>query len=647
MKTKVSIAIMIIVIALLGGAILLSAMYSGSTDDWMFRIIPSGVVPSTIQTTIGTITINAPLPPAPATVPIYHGYYGPGGNISFHTPNWSHVKNSVPNESEVPLLAQKALAPYGGIPPDAVVYWIGKSTSKGMNLTTGEVLAVYLKSTNIVYDRKINGMPVLGQIIRLDFGENGELLFLKRQWRTLTQIDQVPVISASEAVAKLQRGEVLNYYQVPVDVTITNISLGYYDGYPDREEETLEPVWIFSGPTSHGNGLSFYVDARVSGSSLQFANFTASPISGTAPLTVSFNDTSTGPIQIWQWDLGDGTSNWTQNPVHTYLNVGTYSVTVSVYNDERFNTLTKANYITVTAPALAPVANFTANVTTGKSPVTIAFTDTSSNTPASWFWDFGDNSTSTNQYPVHEYIRGGNYTVSLNATNENGSGVRINPDYIRVTPNPSFPNFSASPRSGKVPLTVFFNDTSSGGTPTLWFWQFGDGTNASVPDPVHTYTRAGNYTVDLETANGDGDFNRTVNNYITVLPLTPPVANFTATPLSGKAPLTVTFTDTSSNAPTSWNWSFGDGATSAIQSPVHIYSNTGNYTIVLDATNADGTGSLNRPGYISVSAAPPTTIPTTPPTTRPTPRPTRQPLSPLVAIAGLVITGLVFAAGKK
>ncbi|MFA4877621.1 MAG: PKD domain-containing protein [Methanoregula sp.] len=489
-----------------------------------------------------------------------------------------------------------------------------------------------------------------GGSIQLEFGENGELLYLLKQWRTLEQIDQVPVISASAAVEKLRRGEVLDYYQsqeASADISINNISLGYYIPYQKRQEVSIEPVWIFSGTNAHGDPIKYCVNARVSGSSLQFANFTATPVSGKAPLIVTFSDTSTGPIQTWYWDFGDGTINSTRNPVHTYLNEGTYTVTVSVYNDERLNTLTKANYITVTAPALAPLANFTTNVTTGKSPVAVAFRDTSSNSPTSWLWDFGDNSTSTNQHPIHEYNRGGNYTVSLNATNENGSSNRISPDYIRVTPNPSFPNFSATPRSGKVPLTVFFNDTSSGGTPTLWFWQFGDGTNASVPDPVHTYTRAGNYTVDLETANGDGDFNRTVNNYITVLPLTPPVANFTATPLSGKAPLTVTFTDTSSNAPTSWNWSFGDGATSAIQSPVHIYSNTGNYTIVLNATNVDGTGSLNQPGYISVSAASPTTIPTTPPTTKPTPRPTRQPLSPLVAIAGLAITGLVFAAGKK
>ena len=250
----------------------------------------------------------------------------------------------------MPELAEQALEPYGGIPPDAVVEGIGKMGGKATNLATGEVVAIYWDSTNIAYSRELNGMPVLGsgaQTIHLEFGENGELLWLYKKWLTLTPIDDVPIITSSQAADKLLRGETLNRYQEPVDVTITNISLGYYEGYPDREEETLEPVWIFSGPTSHGNGLSFYVDARVSGSSLQFGNFTTSPTTGTAPLTVSFTDTSTGPVWHWRWDFGDGTTDWTQNPVHTYQNKGMYAVTLLVSDDERINFVEKTNYILI------------------------------------------------------------------------------------------------------------------------------------------------------------------------------------------------------------------------------------------------------------------------------------------------------------
>lgn len=385
-------AIIIILLAVLAGVIIISSLNSGGTEGWMFKAAPAGSIPSPVQTAIGTITINTPNPQGPATVPLFHGAYGQNDKIDYSSPNSGKIQNSIPEVSEVPQLVEQALAPYGGIPPDAVSTGIFKSTSKSVNLATGEVVVTYLDYTTIGYSRELNGMPVFGsngQSIYLEFGENGELLHLHKKWLTLRQIDEVPIITSSQAADKLLRGEVLNYYQEPVDITITNISLGYYEGYPDPAEETLEPVWIFSGPTPHGDGLSFYVDARVSGSSLQFGNFTASPITGTAPLTVQFTDTSTGSVSHWRWDFGDGTVDWTQNPVHTYQNKGLYTVKLLVSDDERDNFIEKTNFVKV-GILTSPVANFTATNTTGKVPLTVRFNDTPTNTPTGWNWTFGD-----------------------------------------------------------------------------------------------------------------------------------------------------------------------------------------------------------------------------------------------------------------
>jgi PKD repeat protein len=90
-------------------------------------------------------------------------------------------------------------------------------------------------------------------------------------------------------------------------------------------------------------------------------------------------------------------------------------------------------------------------------------------------------------------------------------------------------------------------------------------------------------------------------NLITVTPKTPPVASFAADVTSGKAPLTVTFTDQSTNAPTSWSWEFGDGSTSTLQNPVHIYTATGTYTVTLTAINGDGSDTLANQAYINVA----------------------------------------------
>ena len=76
---------------------------------------------------------------------------------------------------------------------------------------------------------------------------------------------------------------------------------------------------------------------------------------------------------------------------------------------------------------------------------------------------------------------------------------------------------------------------------------------------------------------------------------------FTADKTSGEAPLTVKFTDQSTNGPTSWAWDFGDGTTSTLQNPEHIYTEAGTYTVKLTVSNADGTDVMIRTAYITVS----------------------------------------------
>jgi PKD repeat protein len=82
-----------------------------------------------------------------------------------------------------------------------------------------------------------------------------------------------------------------------------------------------------------------------------------------------------------------------------------------------------------------------------------------------------------------------------------------------------------------------------------------------------------------------------------------PLASFTGTPLTGTAPLTVTFTDTSTNSPTSWAWTFGDGGTSTVKNPSHQYTTAGTYSVSLKATNTAGSNSMTRTNYITVTAA--------------------------------------------
>ncbi|MQY70739.1 PKD domain-containing protein, partial [bacterium] len=164
-------------------------------------------------------------------------------------------------------------------------------------------------------------------------------------------------------------------------------------------------------------------------------------------------------------------------------------------------------------------------------------------------------------------------------------------------------DFTADPRSGPVPLTVSFTDLSTG-DPTEWFWDFGDTRTSTTQNPTHVYDSEGTYTVSLTVRNADGEDTEVKTNYITVTSGPLPAADFTGTPRSGSEPLSVSFTDLSTENPTSWSWSFGDGGTSTSQNPTHIYNNVGTYTVSLTATNAYGSDTETKPGYITVSSAP-------------------------------------------
>jgi PKD repeat protein len=178
-------------------------------------------------------------------------------------------------------------------------------------------------------------------------------------------------------------------------------------------------------------------------------------------------------------------------------------------------------------------------------------------------------------------------------------------DDISVTtsvPPPPVAAFVGSPTSGLVPLTVNFTDQSTG-SPTSWSWTFGDGGTSTAQNPSHQYTSAGTYTVSLTATNAYGEDTETKTNYITVSNPPPPVAAFSGTPTSGDAPLTVNFTDESTNNPTGWSWTFGDGGTSTAQNPSHEYTDPGYYTVALTVSNAYGSDDEVKTNYIHVTEA--------------------------------------------
>jgi parallel beta-helix repeat protein len=351
---------------------------------------------------------------------------------------------------------------------------------------------------------------------------------------------------------------------------------------------------------------SNYITAVSTTGTKPVLNYWGSPRSGAAPLTVTFKDNSSGSPTAWNWSFGDGAYSTEKNPKHTYTAAGSYTISLTASNAAGSSTSTKSKYITVTGnTSVTPVSAFSASPTSGNSPLNVTFTDSSTGSPTSWSWSFGDGTSSTSQNPVHTYSAAGNYTVALTASNAAGSNTTTKSNYITVTGTSSqtpVAAFSASPTSGSAPMNVTFTESSTG-TPTSWSWNFGDGNSSTEKSPVHTYSTTGNYTVTLTATNAAGSNTATKSNYITVTGTTvaKPVINCWGSPRTGTAPLTVYFKDSSSGSPTSWNWSFGDGTTSTLQNPKHVYSAAGSYTIKLTVTNVAGSTSVTKYKYIVVS----------------------------------------------
>lgn len=242
-----------------------------------------------------------------------------------------------------------------------------------------------------------------------------------------------------------------------------------------------------------------------------------------------------------------------------------------------------------------PTVKFSTSLQSDKK--TVKFTDSSTETPDSWFWDFGDGQTSTEQNPTHTYATPGSYTVTLTATNSYGDSQTVKDIRIPAAP---IANFNFIPAGG---LGISFTDMSAN-NPTGWAWDFGEIENKTEQNPTHIYQKPGTYNVTLTATNVDGNGSKTISVPVTVTAPAKPVADFSVVVPDGSSPLSLQFTDQSTNNPTSWLWNFGDGQTSTEQNPVHAYTTTGLYTATLIATNINGSTTVSKSVNVQSGTAP-------------------------------------------
>ncbi len=255
-----------------------------------------------------------------------------------------------------------------------------------------------------------------------------------------------------------------------------------------------------------------------------------------------------------------------------------------------------------TAPNRPPVADIVATPTSGDGPLTVNFDasgsfDDNEEDVLSYTWDFGDGTTGTGLNPNHTFTDPGVYTVTLTVDDGNGGTdmETINITVIDSTPQPPTAVFTATPMTGDYPLDVLF-DASGSSDPNAdqltYTWDFGDGTTGTGVMPSHIYTEEGAYLVTLTVS--DGTFTDETTQTVTAIN-SPPIADFTATPVYGQPPLLVNVDASTSSDPNgdaiTYSWNFGDGTTATGANASHTYTTEGNYTITLTVTDENGLSS--------------------------------------------------------
>lgn len=328
-------------------------------------------------------------------------------------------------------------------------------------------------------------------------------------------------------------------------------------------------------------------------------------IKGTAPLKVSFSGgksrDSDGSVIEYIWDFGDGsTSEKAKTATHTYEELGAYSVSLTVIdNDQKEDSQTVQVF--VIEPPKLPLAKISSipdindkEVIVGDNPMTVDVDGFESNDSdgniVEYRWNFGDESKIiTGQTATHIYTRAGEYTLSLTVIDNEGLESEEAQVTVRVTePGPESPIASfvtdPNPASGNVPFTVTFDAASSydpDGNIISHEWDFGDGQSVLGGSQIsHVYSSPGIYTVKLIVHDDDGLTGEKEKPIAAHLPK--PVAAISVNRDHGDVPLTVYFNASNSTGNiTNYSWTFGDGTVDQGREVEHTYTASGEYTVTL------------------------------------------------------------------
>ncbi|MBK8955070.1 MAG: PKD domain-containing protein [Saprospiraceae bacterium] len=359
----------------------------------------------------------------------------------------------------------------------------------------------------------------------------------------------------------------------------------FWDFGDGNTSEEANPFHVYDRDTTYTITLRVKNDCgmhtfkrNVSIVSIPVADFEADTTGGCAPKFIKFFDRSTNNVKRWQWEFKGGSPSVSTevNPVVRYDNPGVYDVRLTVYASRFDHALTKKLYITIDS---LPDAEFDFNANGNQ----VDFTSLA-RYAKSHFWNFGDNNTSTDPNPSHNYTEG-RYDVMYVSINACGSDTAFAQVTIGQKP---IAGFQVGNNKGCIPYQVQFQNTSTAAaTAFKWYFPGGNPSASTDKDPVVTYNAIGSYDVSLVAYNPLFSDSVGVAGFVEVNQ-TP-----TSTFVNSIAGFKVFFTNQSTLG-TNYFWDFGDNQISFDKDPEHEYGAEGEYNIRLVTQNECGWDTFDK-----------------------------------------------------
>jgi PKD repeat protein len=308
---------------------------------------------------------------------------------------------------------------------------------------------------------------------------------------------------------------------------------------------------------------------------------------------VQFHGFASGgtPPYSWLWEFGDGSTSTEQNPQHIYNDTGFYNVTLIV-TDSMLHSKTVTT--TATLKTIFAFANGPYERVVNK-PVEFNGSVYGTFPPYNWSWDFGDGSFSAAQNPLHNYTSSGTYTVNLTVRDTAGN---VDVNTTKATIAERLVANSHGPYKGFVGTPIQFIGSASGGFPPYreWSWMIHCDEWKTLPgqNVTYTFSTTGIYDVYLWVYDSCLVTNRDCEQ--TTVTLAEDFHAYANGPYKEMVFQPVQFIGNASGGfhPYTWHWDFGDGNTSNEQNPVHIYTTSGTFPVILTVFDHENFSSIDK-----------------------------------------------------